>query len=60
MDALKKEEAQQQTDADGNPVAQNDDEEKTDAIRMELSVQVKGDPVDLSVYEQNASAEEAQ
>lgn len=60
IEVLKKEEAQQQTDADGNPVAHNDDEEKTDSIRMELSVQVKGDPVDLSVYEQNASAEEAQ
>lgn len=59
IDALKKEDAQQQqTDADGNPIAQNNDEEEKDSIRMELSVQIKGDPVDLSVYEQNA--EEAQ
>lgn len=59
IEVLKKEAAQQQqTDADGNPVAQNDDEKDKDTIKMDLSVQVKGDPVDLSVYEQNA--EEAQ
>ncbi len=51
--------AQQQTDEDGNPIVQNNDEkEAKEMIKLNLSVQVKGDPVDLSVYEQNA--EEAQ
>ena len=52
---------QPKTDEDGNPIAQNNDDknETQDIVSMDLHVYVKGDPVDLSVYE-SENAEEAQ
>lgn len=50
---------QQQTDEDGNPIAQNNDgkDEGQDIIKMDLNVYVNGDQVDLSVYEQDEEAQ---
>ncbi len=54
---------QQQLDDDGNPIAPqggNDKDAATEVVKMELHIYVKGDKVDLSVYEQSETAEEAQ